>query len=216
MSSVASASRLGFVLPRHVLCVRVRSQTIAISKVCSAVCPVFRGEAYPLTVRTSGELHIEQERQLKLTSTTTSVQAAPKPASDLVYISAEQLATIQAIEHGAEAVGAKVDSIVKHIVYLRAVKGDAKILLFSAWSAGLEVCMAALRESGIGYVRLDKGKRKEAVTKFNEDPDAAVFILNASSSAAGLNLIAAKTVILCVPAESIRLLLIAATASNRF
>ena len=58
--------------------------------------------------------------------------------------------------------------------------------------------MAALAEAGIGFVRLDKGKRSEAVTKFANDPEAAVFILNAQSSAAGLNLIAAKTVILYV------------------
>ena len=165
-----------------------------------------------MAVRTSGELQVEQDRQLKTTAANVT-QSSQGSASDLVYMPLEELAQIQAIHHGAQPVGVKIDTIVKHIVRLRTVASDAKVLLFSAWAAGLEVrlctsfqklsddeqvCMAALAEAGIGFVRLDKGKRSEAVTKFANDPEAAVFILNAQSSAAGLNLIAAKTVILYV------------------
>lgn len=165
-----------------------------------------------LAVRTSGELQVEQDRQLKTTAAK-STQTSQGSASDLVYMPSAELAQIQAMQHGAQSVGVKIDTIVKHIVHLRTVETDAKVLLFSAWAAGLEVrlstpvstlsddeqvCMAALAEAGIGFVRLDKGKRSEAVTKFANDPEAAVFILNAQSSAAGLNLIVAKTVILYV------------------
>lgn len=124
--------------------------------------------------------------------------------------------------------GSKLDTLIRHIKYLRtrdskdsiyntntelAESGSepisphqsVKVLVFSQWEQVLEILGKGLTENGIKYVKLEglyanRGKTKgEAVTQFREDPECAVFMLNAKSQSQGLTLVAATHVFLVEP-----------------
>jgi hypothetical protein len=96
--------------------------------------------------------------------------------------------------------GIKLDTIIQHIRALREEDPLAKIVLFSAWTEALRLCCSVFEHSGIRYVTLDKAKKNQisAAQQFQSNPEVAVFVLHSQSQAAGLNLTAAKTIVMCV------------------
>jgi E3 ubiquitin-protein ligase SHPRH len=107
------------------------------------------------------------------------------------------------IETGAATnkLGIKLDTVIAHIRSLREKDPQAKIVLFSAWTEALNLCCTVLDQADIRYAKLDKTRKNQmsSAQQFQHDPDIAVFILHAQSQAAGLNLTAAKTIIMIEP-----------------
>jgi len=90
----------------------------------------------------------------------------------------------------------KVEACMDLILRLRA--NGKKILLFSSFTSVLDLINDALSREGISHYTLtgstDKVKRRELVSKFQED-DTAVFLISLKAGGTGLNLTAAEAVI---------------------
>ena len=90
----------------------------------------------------------------------------------------------------------KIEACMDLISRLR--ENGKKILLFSSFTSVLDLISDALNAENISYYKLtgstDKVKRRELVTKFQED-DTAVFLISLKAGGTGLNLTAAEVVI---------------------
>lgn len=92
--------------------------------------------------------------------------------------------------------GTKIDTICKHLIWLRENDAGAKSIIFSQYSDFLEVLASALRHFKISAVSIRDPK---GIDTFRKDPSKECFLLDAKSDSSGLNLVAATHVFLCEP-----------------
>lgn len=78
-----------------------------------------------------------------------------------------------------------------------------KSVVFSGWTAHLDLIQIALEDNGIKFVRLDgrmaRAKRNVALVAFREDPDVRVIIISVGAGGLGLNLTTASKVYMMEP-----------------
>lgn len=101
----------------------------------------------------------------------------------------------QSIEKGQ---GAKLDSIIRHIKYIKTSSND-KCVVFSQWTRVLDLLKIGLDKNGIQSISLSGGVNKTSVAKFQEDPNINVILLHARSQSSGLTLVSAQTVFIIEP-----------------
>ena len=98
---------------------------------------------------------------------------------------------------GKESPGssAKLDALLELVG--EAVDGGHRVLVFSQFTAMLDLIAPALDESGFAWCRLDGSTKDRAsvVEKFQSDPAIPVFLISLKAGGTGLNLTAADTVI---------------------
>lgn len=86
------------------------------------------------------------------------------------------------------------------IVQATLKKPGSKIVLFSQWTSFLNIIQAQLENAKITYTRIDgsmnAGKRDQAITALDEDPETRVMLASLAVCSVGLNLVSADTVIL--------------------
>lgn len=79
-------------------------------------------------------------------------------------------------------------------------KEGSKVVVFSQWTAFLNIVEAQLKKENIGYTRIDGSmkadKRDKAIEALDSDPKTRVMLASLSVCSVGLNLVAADTVIL--------------------
>jgi E3 ubiquitin-protein ligase SHPRH len=92
--------------------------------------------------------------------------------------------------------GTKVDTIARHLVWLRANDPGSKSVIFSQFSDFLEVLREALKTWKIGASGITD---KDGIHKFKTNPSTECFLLDAKSDSSGLNLVNATYVFLCEP-----------------
>lgn len=78
-----------------------------------------------------------------------------------------------------------------------------KSVVFSGWTAHLDLIQIALEDNRIKYVRLDgkmtRSKRTAALDAFREDPEITVFLISITAGGLGLNLTTASKVYVMEP-----------------
>ena len=98
---------------------------------------------------------------------------------------------------GTESPGssAKLDALLELVG--EAVDGGHRVLVFSQFTAMLDLIAPALDEAGFAWCRLDGSTKDRAsvVEKFQSDPAIPVFLISLKAGGTGLNLTAADTVI---------------------
>ncbi|KZS95380.1 hypothetical protein SISNIDRAFT_408473 [Sistotremastrum niveocremeum HHB9708] len=110
-----------------------------------------------------------------------------------------QLREIDEIETSG-SFGSKIQSIVRHLVWLKEREPEAKSIVFSAWADSLAIIQHALKLNGISSLRVEQKRNKQsAATKFKTDPDISVFLLHGERENAGLNLIEAARIFCIEP-----------------
>ncbi|KAJ9645120.1 hypothetical protein H2199_003124 [Coniosporium tulheliwenetii] len=123
---------------------------------------------------------------------------SPSAASSIsLYadISSSTLNEIKAIDLTG-SYGTKIDSIARHVIWLRQHDPGCKSIIFSQFSDFLEVLGRAFKEFKIGCTSIsDKG----GIETFKRDPHAECFLLDARTDSSGLNLVNATYVFLCEP-----------------
>ncbi|KAJ6625017.1 SNF2 family N-terminal domain-containing protein [Mycena sp. CBHHK59/15] len=93
--------------------------------------------------------------------------------------------------------GNKIQTLVRHLLYLRTSDVGAKSIVFSAWADSLFIVERALRENGISCLRIDQNRKGEpAVKRFKDDDDILVLLLHGERENAGLNVTCASRVFL--------------------
>ncbi|KAI8816717.1 SNF2 family N-terminal domain-containing protein [Fimicolochytrium jonesii] len=104
--------------------------------------------------------------------------------------------------------GTKLDTLIRHLRYLRLIDPTAKSLVFSQWEHVLDILSEGLTRNGIEFVKLEKSRSKnkrDALKRFRDDNDVEVFMLNARSQSSGLTLVSANHVFLVEPVVNIGL-----------
>jgi len=119
--------------------------------------------------------------------------------STTVYsdISSNVLMQIKSIElSGSSSYGTKIDTLARHILWLRQHDPGSKSIVFSQYRDFLKVLGSAFSLFKIGHSSVDA---KDGIEKFKSDPAAECFLLHAKAHSSGLNLINATHVFLCEP-----------------
>jgi len=111
-------------------------------------------------------------------------------------ISKSTLSQIKNIELDGPSFTTKVDTLARHLIYLRGVDPGAKSIIFSQFKEFLDVLSRALTTFRIGHSTIDKAG---GVEKFKQDPGTECFLLHARAHSSGLNLVNASHVFLCEP-----------------
>ncbi|KFA60931.1 hypothetical protein S40285_05785 [Stachybotrys chlorohalonatus IBT 40285] len=110
--------------------------------------------------------------------------------------SSDQLADIKNIELEGPSFTTKVDTLVRHIMWLRQSDPGAKSIIFSQYKDFLNVLQKAFRRFRIGYASIDESN---GIAKFKNDAAMECFLLHARAHSSGLNLVNASHVFLCEP-----------------
>lgn len=92
--------------------------------------------------------------------------------------------------------GTKIDTIARHILWIREHDPGAKSIVFSQYRDFLDVLARAFAQFRIDFTGID---RKDGIQKFMNDPSKECFFLHAKASSSGLNLVNATHVFLCEP-----------------
>jgi len=128
-------------------------------------------------------------------SSSSSPPVAASRASIYSDISASTLDAIKAIDLDG-SYGTKIDTLARHLVYLRDADPGAKSIIFSQYTDFLSVLGGAFRQFKIGYTAINTSHGTE---RFKSDPSIECFLLDAKSDSSGLNLVNATHVFLCEP-----------------
>ncbi|KAF7553640.1 hypothetical protein G7046_g7043 [Stylonectria norvegica] len=108
----------------------------------------------------------------------------------------DKLAEIQNVELDGPSFTTKVDTLVKHLLWLRESDPGAKSIIFSQYKGFLGVLENAFRRFRIGYASIE---HHGGITKFKEDASVECFLLHGRAQSSGLNLVNASHVFLCEP-----------------
>lgn len=92
--------------------------------------------------------------------------------------------------------GTKIDTIARHLLWIREHDPGAKSIIFSQYRDFLEVLGRAFTRFKIGFTGID---RKNGIEQFRSDPGMECFFLHAKAHSSGLNLVNATHVFLCEP-----------------
>lgn len=93
--------------------------------------------------------------------------------------------------------GVKIDTIVRHAMYLRSQDSLSQIVVFSQWGNMLKVLKTAFAENKVSTASINDPV--DNVNKFRADPNVACLLLQAKVDVAGLTLVNANNVFLCEP-----------------
>jgi E3 ubiquitin-protein ligase SHPRH len=131
--------------------------------------------------------------------TTTKMGPAPERSSknSSIYtdISTGTLKEIKNIDVNGYF-GTKIDTLARHILWLRMHDPGSKSIVFSQYRGFLDVLSVALSHYKIGYSNVDS---KGGIEKFKNEPAIECFLLHAKAHSSGLNLVNATHVFLCEP-----------------
>jgi E3 ubiquitin-protein ligase SHPRH len=166
-------------------------------------CPVckrhlHRTDLHDITLKPQ-ELKVRSETHHRNnTDETNGSQPSPTRKDSTIYseFNADKLAEIKNIELDGPSFTTKVDTLTRHIMWLREADPGAKSIVFSQYKEFLDVLAVAFQRYRVGFTSFDKA---HGITLFKEDPGTEVFLLHARAHASGLNLVNANHVFLCEP-----------------
>ncbi|KAJ5035392.1 uncharacterized protein L3040_007862 [Drepanopeziza brunnea f. sp. 'multigermtubi'] len=141
-----------------------------------------------------GELSIQAEEVQDIHHE--RVPTSKKHSAIYSEISKATLAEIKNIELDGPSFTTKVDTLARHLIWLRESDPGAKSIIYSSFKDFLDVLAQAFSEFRIGYSSIETPK---GIEKFKTDPGIECFLLHARAHSSGLNLVNANHVFLCEP-----------------
>ncbi|KAG9045395.1 hypothetical protein FS837_006386 [Tulasnella sp. UAMH 9824] len=115
----------------------------------------------------------------------------------------ETLETLAKVESFGQY-GAKIQTLVRHLLLIEEIDPGAKSIVFSAWADSLHIIEHALTTNGISCIRIDaKAAKRTAVHQFQTSPGIQVILLHGERENSGLNLTCAKRIMLVEPTVNI-------------
>jgi len=111
-----------------------------------------------------------------------------------------KLRAIQNIKLEGPSYSTKVDTLIKHLLWLREEDPGAKSIIFSQFRAFLSILHQALVRHRIGCAAFTQSSNKAyEIQRFRDDPGTECLLMDAKSHSSGLNLVNASHVFLCEP-----------------
>ena len=92
--------------------------------------------------------------------------------------------------------GTKIDTLARHLIWIRHNDPGSKSIIFSQFSDFLDVLGRAFQQYQIGFASIS---RKDGITRFRDDTSVECFLLHAKADSSGLTLVNATHVFLCEP-----------------
>ncbi|KDQ50603.1 hypothetical protein JAAARDRAFT_580714 [Jaapia argillacea MUCL 33604] len=137
-----------------------------------------------------------QDKKPELPPKIVDGEPIPRSSRQIQYntVPSTLLETIEQMEsHGSY--GSKIQSLIRHLLYLQATDPGAKSIIFSAWADSLHIVEHALISNGISCLRIDSTKGKQnAAKRFRNEADILVLLLHGERENAGLNVTCASRV----------------------
>ncbi|KAL8713493.1 MAG: hypothetical protein Q9220_002355 [cf. Caloplaca sp. 1 TL-2023] len=121
------------------------------------------------------------------------------PGSPRIYadINASTLDEIKNVDMNVkQSFGTKIDSIARHLIWLRENDPGSKSIVFSQFRDFLSVLATAFTSFKIGHASIDG---KTGIRRFKNDPGVECLLMHAKSNSSGLTLVNATHVFLCEP-----------------
>ncbi|KAJ7074914.1 SNF2 family N-terminal domain-containing protein [Mycena belliarum] len=125
-------------------------------------------------------------------------EAVPKSRREISYnmIDAQTFREIEDMQSFGDY-GNKIQTLVRHLLYLRTVDGGAKSIVFSAWADSLYSKTRSLVCIRVSCLRIDQNRKGvTAVKQFADSDDIDVLLLHGERENAGLNITCASRVFL--------------------
>ena len=166
-------------------------------------CPVCKkhlthGMLHDITLKKQ-ELKVHQDQQnsqSKESNAESSSSQKTKSTSIYREFSEDKLAAIKNIRLDGPSYATKIDTLIKHLLWLREEDPGAKSIIFSQFREFLDVLGKAFDRYRIGFTSFDQ---RGGIVRFKEEPGIECFLMDARAHASGLNLVNASHVFLCEP-----------------
>ena len=152
-------------------------------------------------VERSQQIVAEEETLLSQPSSSSIASSSSKASTpgsmDGIYtgVQASTLNEIKDIDI-PNSYGTKIDSMTRHVLWLREHDPGAKSVIFSQYRDFLKFLQKVFTKAKIGCATIEE---KDGVTRFKGDVGVECFFLHAQAQASGLNLVEATHVFLCEP-----------------
>ncbi|KAI1342240.1 SNF2 family N-terminal domain-containing protein [Xylariaceae sp. FL0016] len=146
----------------------------------------------------------KQKLRLHEATTPDSVEHdSPRQNKKLGIYSDFHEAKLEAIQHvklDGPSYGTKINTLIKHLVWLREEDPGAKSIIFSQFRGFLSFLASAFRNHGIRHVTFGTGSGGSSLVQdFKDDPSVECLLMDARAHSSGLNLVNAHHVFLCEP-----------------
>jgi E3 ubiquitin-protein ligase SHPRH len=128
-------------------------------------------------------------------SSSSTTASTPQPTGIYTDVSPTLLEEIKSIDL-PNSYGTKIDTIGRHLHWIREHDPGAKSIVFSQYREFLDVLGVALKDFKLGHARLG---RSGAAEKFKHDPSIDCLLLDAKTDSSGLTLVNATHVFICEP-----------------
>jgi E3 ubiquitin-protein ligase SHPRH len=139
-----------------------------------------------------------QELQLAPSSPVIRRDSSGSRCKSAIYdnISAATLSQIQDVHLEGPSYTTKINTLARHLLYLRTSDPGCKSIIFSQYREFLGILSQALTSHRINHASISS---PQGIEKFKNDPSVECFLLHAKAQSSGLNLVEASHVFLCEP-----------------
>ena len=141
------------------------------------------------------ELRAQEEVQSGSSSPSEASPSQPRSTSIYSDVDNQLMQEIKSIDLPS-SYGTKIDTLGRHLHWIREHDPGAKSIVFSIYREFLDVLGTALHDFKIGYSRLG---RAGAAEKFKNNPSVDCLLLDAKTDSSGLTLVNATHVFICEP-----------------
>lgn len=141
------------------------------------------------------ELRAQEEMQSGSSSPSESTLSPSRQTSIYSDVDSQLMQEIKSVDLPV-SYGTKIDTLGRHLHWIREHDPGAKSIVFSQYREFLDVLGTALNDFKIRYSRLG---RAGAAEKFKHDPSVDCLLLDAKTDSSGLTLVNATHVFICEP-----------------
>ncbi|KAI1312835.1 SNF2 family N-terminal domain-containing protein [Xylaria venustula] len=136
-----------------------------------------------------------------LTSLTSSLRwESEKELGVYSTIPDEQRLAIQNVNLDGPSYSSKIDTLIRHLIWLREEDPGAKSIIFTQFRSFLGILWQALERHRIGFATFSRlGEKSLEIQRFKDDPSVECLLMDAKAHSSGLNLVNASHVFLCEP-----------------
>ena len=138
----------------------------------------------------------QQNSQSKDLNEESSSSQKIKTAGIYSEFSETKLAAIKNVQLDGPSYATKIDTLIRHLFWLRKEDPGAKCIVFSQFREFLDVLGKAFDRYRIGFTSFDQ---RDGIVRFKTNPGIECFFMDARAHASGLNLVNASHVFLCEP-----------------
>ncbi|KAG9032861.1 hypothetical protein FRB95_000945 [Tulasnella sp. JGI-2019a] len=104
------------------------------------------------------------------------------------------------IESFSQQYGAKIQTLIRHLLLIEQKEPGAKSIVFTAFTDSLHILEHALQTNGIPCIRVDANHGKQnAASRFQREAHLRVLLLNGDKESSGLTLTCAKRIMFVEP-----------------